>query len=155
MAGSSGQKLIDEKKSMSTPCLAEPSAQPSPALNVKPIEAESEKENQIRAPPLPVETPVVPISAPVAEPPVSNTSGIITIRPKVRPEENSTGVGREHKKTSSSSSSSKVATLKETRQILSRSRSPQNLHQMFPTIYATPSPATTPRDASATIASSG
>ena len=89
VVGSSGRKLIDEKQSMSTPCPAEPSAQPLLALNVKPFEAESEKENQIRAPlpPVPVETPVIPISAPVA---VSNTPSVITIRPKVRPEENST-----------------------------------------------------------------
>ena len=114
VVGNLGRKPIDEKKSMesmSTP--AEPPAQPLPALNVKPIEAEFEKENQTPVPPpVPVESPVVPISAPVAEPPVSNTSSVITIRPKIRPEINSTTVSHEHKKTSSSVSTSSVATLK-------------------------------------------
>jgi hypothetical protein len=84
IVGTLGRKLIDRKESMesmSTPYPVEPPAQPLPPLNVKPIEAESEKQNQTAAP-VPVEILTVPVSAPVAEPPVSNTSTVITILPK-------------------------------------------------------------------------
>ncbi|KIM37117.1 hypothetical protein M413DRAFT_31068 [Hebeloma cylindrosporum] len=115
VVGTLGRKPIDEKKSMESTSTPEaPSAQPLPTSNANPIEAESEKENQTPAspPPVPVEPLPIPISAPVAEAPVSNTSSVITIRPAIRPEANSSSVSHEHKKTSSSASTSSVATLK-------------------------------------------
>ena len=100
------------------------------------IEAESEKENQTPVPPPPVsvEIPTVPISAPVAEPLVSNMSSVITIRPKLRAEVNLTIVNHEHKKTSSSASTSSVATLKRKKfdGIPSRTRNPPHPHPSLP-----------------------
>jgi len=96
--GTLGWKFIDGKELMelmSTPCPVEPPAQPLPPLNVKPIEAESEKQNQTAAP-VPVNILTIPISAPVAKPLFSTTSSVITIRPKVRPEVNLASVGHKH-----------------------------------------------------------
>jgi hypothetical protein len=137
-------------ESMSTTPPVEPPAQPLLTPNIQPIEAESEKENQTPAPvPVPVETIPVPISAPVVEPPVSNRSSVITIRPKVRPEANSTCVANEHKKTSSSASTSSVATLKQKNSTDTYDHEAlRTCIRTFPTIYAPPSPATSPRNTS-------
>jgi hypothetical protein len=76
--GALGRKFIDGKELMelmSTPCPVEPPTQPLPPLDVKPIEAESEKQNQTTAPvPVNVDISNIPISAQVAKPLFSTSS---------------------------------------------------------------------------------
>jgi hypothetical protein len=96
--GTLGRKFIDGKELMelmSTPCPVEPPTQPLPPLDVKPIEAESAKQNQT-ATPVPVDISNIPISAQVAKLLFSTTASVITIRPKVRPEVNLASVGHKH-----------------------------------------------------------
>lgn len=89
---------------------------PPPTLNIKLIDAELEKEDQTPVsppPPVPVETLPVPISVPSQNRrPRTRLRSAITIRPKIRPEVISSSVSQEHKKTSSSASTSSVATLR-------------------------------------------
>jgi hypothetical protein len=135
---------------MSTPCPVEPPAQPLPPLNVKPIEAESEKQNQTAAP-VPVKILTVPISAPVVEPLVSNMSTVITILPKANLTVSATNT---RKQVAYCHPRAYIAMLKwKTQQTPSRSQSLRTRIQTFLTKYATPSPATTHNE-SATIASS-